>query len=90
MASEYNFPLLPAYRGSKAKNVMDVCACTIAVGIHRATLNIQGKDRREPLPGHSQLLPRPDNDVGACTQQGGAGKSLVLGLPPFQVLRGLI
>lgn len=66
MASEYNFPLQPAYRGSKAKNVMDVCVCTFAFGIYRAILNTKGKEWPEPLPGHSQLLPFPDD------QQGGA------------------
>lgn len=85
MASEYNFPLLPAYRRSKAKNVMDVCVCTFAVGIYRTALNIKGREWHEPLPGHSQLLPFPNNHVSVCTQQcwGWAGLQC-LGFPLFK------
>lgn len=61
---------------------MPVCAFPLA--IYRTALSIQGKDGQEP---GQDLLPF-SNDVAVCTKHGGVRKSIVLGLFPFQILRG--
>lgn len=83
------FPSCLPTEAAKPKNVMDVCVCTFAVGIHRTALNIKGKKWREPLPGHSQLLPFPNNHVEVCTQQDGAGQVCSAWNSPFSSFRRL-
>lgn len=76
--------LLHGSNGGKAKNVTDACVCAFPLGIYRTALSIQGKDGQEP---GQDLLPFSD-DVAVCTKHGGVRKSIVLGLFPFQILRG--
>lgn len=82
MASEYNFPFLHAYKGGKAEKC-DGCLCVFALGRHRTTLNIQGKDGHEPLPGQGQLLSPSNKDTDICTKDGGVGEVSSSRAPPF-------
>lgn len=89
MASECNFPLLHAYKGSKAKTLMDVCV-RVCYWNNRTTLNTEGKGGHEPPTGQGQLLSPCTNNVDICTRHVVSGKLMVLGLLPFQVLRASV
>lgn len=74
---------------AEPKKVMDVCVCAFAIGIHRTTLNIQGRDGHEPLPGQGQLLSPSNNDVDVCTKHGGIREVSSSRAPPFSGFKRL-